>query len=270
MRAANSRLKSAQAPPGVRQAGPTRQTWRQHGRCWRDQHGRCRAPIGPGAAAGWEGRRHHEGVGPVAFPRLTSRPLDRRMVLLPSRNSISSTCVLTCPFVGAQSRGSYDFPRVRGPIVPPVLLTRHHSTQPFRCQIAFCARATLRHPVGWAGLASAAISSCSASAGLALGTATTPSTRRRSSPTSAIPTRRAAAPSHVGAALGSGGGESMDAIGRRITPLDQRRRPDRRHLGSAMVPAIRQQGAYRFPKGTGFFLPPRRPEPLSPRQNRAR
>jgi hypothetical protein len=55
----------------------------------------------------------------VAFPRLTSRPLDRRMVLLPSRNSISSTCVLTCPFVGAQSRGSYDFPRVRGPIVPP-------------------------------------------------------------------------------------------------------------------------------------------------------
>src|SRR6202044_1838533 len=32
---------------------------------------------------------------PVALPRLTSRPSDRRMIFLPSGNSISSTCGLT-------------------------------------------------------------------------------------------------------------------------------------------------------------------------------
>ena len=112
------------------------------------------APIGPGAS-GWLGRTptsRRGGAGGVS--EVDEPALDRRMVLLPSRNSISSTCALTCPFVVAQSRGSHDFSKgPRALSFPPVLLTCHHSPQPFRCPIAFCARAMLRHPVGWAGLA---------------------------------------------------------------------------------------------------------------------
>jgi hypothetical protein len=51
------------------------------------------APIGPGASGWWVKEADiTNGEGRVAFPRVTSRPLDRRMIFLPSRNSISSTC----------------------------------------------------------------------------------------------------------------------------------------------------------------------------------
>src|SRR5208283_6086659 len=42
-----------------------------------------------------ERRGHHEQSWPVALPRFTRRPSERRMIFLPSGNSISSTCGFT-------------------------------------------------------------------------------------------------------------------------------------------------------------------------------
>ena len=190
MRAANNRLKisasaARRAPSGDR---PDKHGGNMVGVGGTNMAG-AGAPIGPGAS-GWLGRTPTSRRGGRGVSEVDEPALDRRMVLLPSRNSISSTCALTCPFVVAQSRGSHDFPRVRGRYrsrrcsslpsldaavpLPNCLLCKGHASPPGR--------------MGWlsCGGDQRLFSIC----GVALGTATTPSSRRRSTPRSAIPTPR--------------------------------------------------------------------------------
>ncbi len=99
---------------------------------------------------------------------------------------------------------------------------------------AFCTEAMLRHPAGWTGLAPAAISGCSASAGIALGTATTPSSSRRSTLRSAMspPIRLQRRPWRRHQRLRRRSRRGRLGSGRRrrrgSNPFDQRRRPSPR------------------------------------------